>query len=91
MKNGFTPPKIAVIPSPKHGAVPLPEDGFVRLPQIIGDPKAGIPALIPVSASTWWHKCKTDPTWPQPIKLTERCTVWKVSAIRALIAQQEAA
>lgn len=34
----------------------LPETGYLRLAQIIGNPKANppIPALIPVSKSTWW-------------------------------------
>ena len=33
----------------------LPETGFLRLPQIVGDSKAQppVPALIPVSRSTW--------------------------------------
>lgn len=34
----------------------LPETGYLRLPQIIGDRKADppIPAVIPISRSTWW-------------------------------------
>lgn len=34
----------------------LPETGFVRLQSIIGDPKSNppVPAIIPVSKSTWW-------------------------------------
>jgi prophage regulatory protein len=34
----------------------LPETGFLRLANIIGDAKASppIPAIIPVSKSTWW-------------------------------------
>ncbi len=65
----------------------LPPTGFIRLPAIIGDPKANppIPAIIPVSASTWWHKCKTDPAWPQPVKLSARCTAWKVADVLALV------
>lgn len=63
----------------------LPETGYLRLSQIVGDKKAGIPAIYPLSKSTWWHKCKTDPSWPQPVKLSERCTAWRVSDILALI------
>ena len=39
----------------------LPDTGFVRLPQIIGSAKARppIPALIPVSRSTWWAGVKS--------------------------------
>ena len=62
----------------------LPEAGFVRLSQIIGNPKAGIPAIIPVSKSTWWQGIKTG-RYPKPVKLGERCTAWRVEDIRALI------
>ncbi|MDD2743003.1 MAG: transcriptional regulator [Rhodocyclaceae bacterium] len=63
----------------------LPESGFLRLPQIIGDIKRGIPALIPISKSAWWAGCKTG-RYPKPIKLGSRTTVWRVDAVRALIA-----
>lgn len=62
----------------------LPETGFLRLPQIIGDPKKAIPALIPVSRSSWWLGVKTG-KYPQPIKLGSRTTVWRVEDIRLLI------
>lgn len=62
----------------------LPESGFLRLPQIVGDPKRGIPAIIPVSKSTWWAGCRSG-RFPQPIKLGPRTTVWPVDAIRHLI------
>ncbi len=67
---------------------PLPEAGYLRLAQIIGNDKAGIPAIIPISKSSWWQKCKTDSTWPQPVKLG-RCTLWKASDIRDLIQRLE--
>lgn len=63
----------------------LPQSGFVRLPQIIGDKKHGIPAVIPVSKSAWWEGCKNG-RYPQPLKLGPRTTVWRVSDILALIA-----
>lgn len=64
----------------------LPETGFLRLPQIIGNKKTDppIPAIIPVSKSTWWQGIKTG-RYPQPVKLGERCTAWRVEDIRALI------
>jgi prophage regulatory protein len=62
----------------------LPESGFLRLPQIIGDTKRGIPAVIPVSKSSWWEGCKTG-RYPKPVKLGPRTTAWRVSDIRALI------
>jgi len=63
----------------------LPETGYVRLPQIIGNPKADppIPAVIPVSKSTWWAGVKNG-RYPKPTKLGPRITVWTVSSIREL-------
>lgn len=65
----------------------LPETGYVRLPQIVGNAKAvpPIPAIIPVSKSTWWLGVKTG-RYPQPVKLGPRITAWHVEEIRALIA-----
>ncbi|MFZ2958924.1 MAG: AlpA family phage regulatory protein [Candidatus Ozemobacteraceae bacterium] len=62
----------------------LPETGFLRLSQIVGDPKKGIPALIPVGKSSWWCGVKKG-KYPQPIKLGPRTTVWRIEDIRALI------
>lgn len=62
----------------------LPESGLLRLSQIIGDAKRGIPAVIPVSKSTWWAGVKNH-KFPQPIKLGPRTTAWNVADIRALI------
>lgn len=65
----------------------LPENGFLRLPQIIGNPKAKppVPALIPVSKSTWWQGVKTG-RYPQPVRtLGTRITAWRVEDIRKLI------
>jgi prophage regulatory protein len=54
----------------------LPKTGFLRLRQIIGCTKtiSPIPALIPVSKSTWWAGVKTG-RFPKPIKLGPRITV----------------
>ncbi len=73
---------------PAHA--PLPEVGFLRLKQIIGDPKAGVAPIIPVSSSTWWAGVKTG-RFPKPRKLGPGITVWTVESIRALIAQLAAA
>lgn len=66
----------------------LPETGYLRLPQIIGNSKAEppIPALIPVSKSTWWQGVK-DGRFPKPVKLSARTTAWRVEDIRSLIDQ----
>ena len=65
----------------------LPEAGFLRLSQIIGNPKATppIPAIIPVSKSTWWSGVK-EGRYPKPVKLSPKTTAWDVELIRAYIA-----
>jgi len=69
---------------------PLPQTGFLRLQQIIGNPKAQppIPALIPVGKSTWWEGCRSG-RFPQPIKIGNRITVWRVQDIKDYIEQQD--
>ena len=70
----------------------LPESGYVRLKQIVGDPKAEppIPAVFPVSKSTWWSGVKSG-RYPQPVKLGPRITAWRVDDIRRLIDPDETA
>mgnify|MGYP003387649128 CR=1 FL=1 len=53
----------------------LPETGYVRQSQLI-------PGIVPVSSATLWRMVKTG-DFPEPIKLTKRCTAWKVEDIRA--------
>ena len=65
----------------------LPATGYLRLPQIVGNPKADppIPAIFPVSKSTWWAGVRSG-RYPQPTRaLGERITAWRVEDIRALI------
>jgi len=63
----------------------LPTTGFLRLRQIVGDPKAGIPPLIPLSRSTWWAGVRSG-RFPSPVRsLAKRITVWRVEDIRKLI------
>lgn len=68
----------------------LPEAGFLRLNQIIGDPKADppIPAVIPVSKSTWWAGVASS-RYPKSVKISPRCTAWRVEDIRKLIEAQQ--
>lgn len=68
---------------------PLPETGYLRLHQIIGRQARNgwpaIPALIPVSRSTWWAGVKSG-RYPQPVRtLGPNITVWRVEEVRALI------
>lgn len=67
----------------------LPETGYLRLPQIVGKPATksapAIPALIPVSKSTWWAGVRSG-RYPQPTRaLGDRITCWSVESIRELI------
>ena len=54
----------------------LPETGFIRLVNIL--------KIIPVGKTTWWAGVKSG-RFPEPIKLGERTTAWRVEDIRALI------
>lgn len=62
----------------------LPETGFLRLCQIIGDPKRGIPPILPIGRSTWWNGVKNG-RFPKSIKLSAGITVWRVEDIRAML------
>jgi prophage regulatory protein len=75
----------------------LPETGFLRLSDIVGRRgtcnREAKPALIPVSASTWWAGVKSG-RYPKPTKaLGPNITAWRVEDIRALLeaARPEAA
>ena len=57
----------------------LPETGFLRQPQVL--------AFVPISKSTLWRRVQAR-TFPEPVKLSVRVTVWKAEDIRAWIAQQ---
>lgn len=50
--------------------------GFLRLPQVL--------KLYPVSKSAWWAGVK-DGRFPQPVKLAQRTTAWRVEDIQKLI------
>ncbi len=54
----------------------LPKEGLLRIKQVL--------QFIPVSRSAWWAGVKVG-RFPQPIKLSERVTVWRASDIRALV------
>ena len=66
----------------------LPTTGYLRLHDIIGRParngKPAIPAIIPVSKSTWWLGVAAS-RYPKPTRaLGKRITAWKVEDILAL-------
>ncbi len=64
----------------------MPQFGLLRLWQILGNSRKGIPPIIPVSKSSWWAGVKSG-KYPKPIKLSARCTCWRVEDIRALIVE----
>jgi predicted DNA-binding transcriptional regulator AlpA len=85
MRSSLTPslpPTAAVqsaappIPSPR---LCLPETGFLRQTQVL--------QFVPISKSTLWRRIEAK-TFPQPVKLSPRVTVWRAEDIRRWIAQQ---
>ena len=62
----------------------LPIDGLLRISQICGDRKRGIPAIVPVSRSTWWAGVASG-RFPAPVRLGSKLTFWKAADIRALL------
>lgn len=54
----------------------LPNTGFLRLPEVL--------LIIPVSKSTFWQGVKVG-RYPKPVKISPRCTAWKVEDIRDFI------
>ncbi|HEU4458124.1 MAG TPA: AlpA family phage regulatory protein [Methylibium sp.] len=63
---------------------PIPEQGYLRIRQIIGDPKRGIPPLVPVSERSWWLGVKTG-RFPPSVKLGPGTTVWRAEDVRRFL------
>lgn len=59
-------------------------DRLLRLIDIVGDRKKGIPAIVPISKSSWWAGVSSG-RYPQPVKLGPRTTAWRLSAIQELV------
>lgn len=68
----------------------LSPNTLLRLPEIIGRRAKGnspaVPALIPVSESTWYAGVKSG-RFPKPIRIATRCVAWRYSDIAGLIAE----
>ncbi len=67
----------------------IPETGYLRIEQIVGRPATehapAIPAIIPVSRTTWWRGVRTG-RYPQPTRaLGARITAWRCEDIRQLV------
>jgi predicted DNA-binding transcriptional regulator AlpA len=53
--------------------------GFLRRPQVL--------ALVPISKANLWRRV-TAGTFPAPLKLSPRVTVWRVEDVRRWIEEQ---
>lgn len=56
---------------------------FYRVRDVIGDPKRGIPAIIPVSRSTWYQGIAAG-RYPKPVKLSAKTSAWDARVIEEL-------
>ena len=74
-----TPSTSATTPAASTAPLKLPETGFLRQPQVL--------AFVPISKSTLWRRIQAR-TFPEPVKLSERVTVWRAEDIRRWIAEQ---
>ena len=59
--------------------VTIPETGFLRQPQVL--------TIVPISKSTLWRRVGAG-TFPAPVKLSPRVTVWRAEDVRRWIAEQ---
>jgi len=57
-------------------------EGYLRLTQIIGTPAN--PGLFPISRSGWYEGIRQN-RYPKPVKISPRCSAWRISDIRDLI------
>jgi prophage regulatory protein len=73
------PSTSATTPAASTAPLKLPETGFLRQPQVL--------AFVPISKSTLWRRIQAR-TFPEPVKLSERVTVWRAEDIRRWIAEQ---
>ena len=60
---------------------------FDQLPDSAMVPVKAFSAVLDAGDSTIWRRAKTEPSFPQPIRLGTKCTRWKVGDIRAFIAR----
>ena len=66
----------------------LPDSAFVRESHLVRNPKhPSRPVPLQFSPSTLWRAVRAK-TFPQPIKLSERVTAWRVGDVRAWMARQ---
>ncbi len=56
----------------------LPETGFLRIRQVLN--------FIPIGRTTLWERVKAG-TFPRPVKLGPKTTVWRVEDVRAFMVE----
>jgi hypothetical protein len=56
---------------------------YLRIWDIVGDKKRGITPILPISKSAWWAGIRKG-MYPKGVKISERCTAWRESDIRAI-------
>jgi len=68
----------------------MPDSAYIRIAQLVQSPKnPNAQTPLPFSAPTLWRKVKAG-TFPQPVKLGERITAWKVGSVRTWLNEQAA-
>jgi len=60
----------------------IPSTGYLRQAQLVG-------SILPIGATTLWRWVK-EGRFPQPIKLSDRVTVWRAEDVRAWMDKQVA-
>ena len=70
------------MPIPSAHSTPstvLPETGFLRQSQVL--------IFVPISKTTLWRRVVAG-TFPQPVKLSPKVTVWRAEDVRRWISEQ---
>lgn len=63
----------------------LPDSALIRERHLVDKKIQGYLPPVPFSAPTLWRKVKNG-TFPKPVKVSARITAWRVSDIRAWLA-----
>lgn len=82
MLTSTPPAPVAARAAVPNGSVPgprIPETGFLRQTQVL--------TFVPISKSTLWRRVQAK-TFPAPVKLSPRVTVWRAEDLRHWILAQ---
>lgn len=85
------PPHAIPAPLPRTSGCKINISHFGDLPDEAGISVKVIAALTGNGVSTIWRYKANDPTFPPSIKLSARCTRFRVGDVRAWLAGREAA